>query len=203
MGIETIGIDEIKPSEYNPRKISSDDLASLKRNIKEFGCVVPLIINKDRTLIAGHQRLKVLNELKYKEVNVIIVDLDKDKEKLLNISLNRIQGDWNNDLLETLLKGIDASSLNLSGFTEKELEGITKNYDFTDLDKEIKGLNQEELNVVVWIAKFVKKDFVRIEKTIQKIKVKNKMTNYKSEESNSIVMKELCKAYETNPVSRA
>lgn len=71
MEIEEINISLIKPSKYNPRKISDFDYKNLKRNIKEFGLVQPLVINKNNNLIGGHQRLKALKELGYKTVKVV------------------------------------------------------------------------------------------------------------------------------------
>ena len=55
------------------------------------------------TVISGHQRLKVLEELGYNEVECVIVELNKNKEKALNIALNKISGDWDNAKLEELL----------------------------------------------------------------------------------------------------
>ena len=98
MKIETINISKINPAVYNPRKNlkpGDADYDKLKKSIDEFGCVEPLIWNK-RTgnLVGGHQRLKILKERGDKEVQVSVVDLDDQKEKALNIALNKISGDW-------------------------------------------------------------------------------------------------------------
>ena len=96
MEIRKIEINELIPATYNPRKdlkSSDEEYQKIKRSILEFGFVSPLVVNKDMTVIGGHQRLKVLQELGYTEVECIIVDLDKTKEKALNIALNKISGE--------------------------------------------------------------------------------------------------------------
>lgn len=94
----------------------------------EFGYVAPIIVNADMTVISGHQRLKVLKELGYTEIDCNIVDLDKKKEKALNIALNKISGDWDNDKLEELLLELKDENydLDITGFEKNELEKIFK-----------------------------------------------------------------------------
>ena len=63
MNIQKIKIENLKPAKYNPRKdLKPDDeeYKKIKRSIVEFGYVAPVIVNKDMTVIGGHQRLKVL-----------------------------------------------------------------------------------------------------------------------------------------------
>ena len=94
MNIQKIEITKLKPAEYNPRKdLKPEDIEyqKIKRSITEFGYVAPIIINNDMTVISGHQRLKVLEELGYNEVECVIVELNKNKEKALNIALNKYQ----------------------------------------------------------------------------------------------------------------
>ena len=106
MNIQKIKIDKLIPATYNPRKNlkpSDAEYVKIKNSIEKFGFVSPLVINKDMTVIWGHQRLKVLKEMGIVEVECIIVDLDKTNEKALNIALNKIQGDWDEEKLEALL----------------------------------------------------------------------------------------------------
>lgn len=93
MNIQKINIEKLKPAEYNPRKDlqpEDEEYQNIKRSLLEFGYVAPVIVNKDMTVIGGHQRLKVLKELGYTEIECNVVDLDKDREKALNIALNNI-----------------------------------------------------------------------------------------------------------------
>lgn len=93
MTIQKIETNKLIPATYNPRKdLKPEDTEyqKIKKSILEFGFVSPLVINKDMTVIGGHQRLKVLQELGFESVECIIVDLDKTKEKALNVALNKI-----------------------------------------------------------------------------------------------------------------
>ena len=93
MKIQKIIINKLIPATYNPRKDlkpSDAEYQKIKKSILEFGFVSPLVVNKDMTVIGGHQRLKVLQELGFESVECIIVDLDKTKEKALNVALNKI-----------------------------------------------------------------------------------------------------------------
>ena len=114
-------VDDLKYAEYNPRKkLTPDDreYQKIKKSIEEFGYVDPIIINKDNTIIGGHQRLTVLKDLGYKEVDVIQIDIDKTKEKALNIALNKITGSWDYAMLGDLLLDLDAQNydLEITGF---------------------------------------------------------------------------------------
>ena len=96
MNIQKIQVNKLIPATYNPRKDlkpNDEEYIKIKNSIENFGFVSPLVINKDMTVIGGHQRLKVLIELGYTEIECIVVDLDKTSEKALNIALNKIQGD--------------------------------------------------------------------------------------------------------------
>ena len=80
------------------------------------------------TVIGGHQRLKVLKELGYNEVECVVVDLNKNKEKALNIALNKISGDWDNSKLEELLAELKETNIDLdiTGFSFDEVDNILK-----------------------------------------------------------------------------
>lgn len=118
-------ISELKFAPYNPRKASRRILEQLKQSIKEFGYVDPIVYNK-RTghVVGGNQRLKVLKELGYEEVDVVEIDIPEDKEKLLNIALNKIQADWDIPLLKSLLRSLEDVNLTIAGFSETELNRL-------------------------------------------------------------------------------
>ena len=127
--IQRIETNRLIPATYNPRKDlkpEDDEYKKIKKSILEFGFVSPLVVNKDMTVIGGHQRLKVLQELGYEKVECIVVDLDKTKEKALNIALNKISGEWDTDKLESLLQELrmDDFDLSLTGFDSDEVDDI-------------------------------------------------------------------------------
>ena len=81
MNIQIIDINKLIPATYNPRKDLKPDDAEyikIKNSIVKFGFVSPLVINKDMTVIGGHQRLKVLKDLgitTYKEIFINYPDM--------------------------------------------------------------------------------------------------------------------------------
>lgn len=85
MRIEKRKIEDLIPAIYNPRKdLQPDDpeYAKIKRSIETFGYVDPIIVNeRTGTIVGGHQRLKVLKDLGYDEVDVSVVDLSEENEK--------------------------------------------------------------------------------------------------------------------------
>lgn len=131
MNIQKLNIEKLKAAEYNPRKDlkpEDEEYQKIKKSILEFGYVAPVIVNSDMTVIGGHQRLKVLKELGYTEIECNIVDLDKNKEKALNIALNKISGEWDNAKLEELLADLKETDidLDLTGFSFDEVDDILK-----------------------------------------------------------------------------
>jgi len=92
----------------------------------EFGYVDPIIVNKDMTIIGGHQRYKVLVDLGYDELDCVVVDLPKDREKALNIALNKTSGEWDEALLIDLLGDL-GDLAELTGFDAEELDKLFDN----------------------------------------------------------------------------
>lgn len=95
--VTKIKISELTEAEYNPRIITDSALDGLTASLKKFGCVEPIVVNTRgamKRIVGGHQRVKALARLGQKEAVCITVDLDKNEEKLLNITLNNpeIQG---------------------------------------------------------------------------------------------------------------
>lgn len=131
MKIDRLSIDKLKMAEYNPRKDlkpGDAEYEKLKRSIEHFGYVEPVIVN-DRTglVVGGHQRVKVLKDLGYTEIEVVHVDLDEANEKALNIALNKISGEWDAEKLEDLLRELNLNEdldVLLTGFDTSELDTL-------------------------------------------------------------------------------
>ena len=124
-------IGDLKIATYNPRKELNEkdkEYQKIKNSIIEFGYVAPIIINADKTVISGHQRIKVLKDLGYEEIDCIVVNFDKNKEKLLNIALNKISGEWDYQKLESIFNELDENNIDLliTGFDEKEINKLIK-----------------------------------------------------------------------------
>ena len=109
MIVKAISVKEINPALYNPRRdLKPDDkeYKQLVKSINEFGCIQLLIWNRrTKHLVGGHQRFKVLLAQGTKEVEVSVVDLPLEKEKALNIALNKISGDWRQEDHQTASEG--------------------------------------------------------------------------------------------------
>jgi ParB-like chromosome segregation protein Spo0J len=149
LDIQKVKINDIIPAPYNPRKNlkpGDKEYEKIKRSIQEFGYVDPIIINKDFTVIGGHQRIKVLKELGFAEIDCVIIDISKDKEKALNIALNKISGDWDVPMLKDLLQDLDtgAMDISLTGFDAEEIEELmTKSTNPVDIEELLKELDME------------------------------------------------------------
>ena len=98
MQIEKISISKLNPAKYNPRKDlkpGDAEYEKLKRSIEEFGYIEPIIWNKKTgNVVGGHQRLKILKSMGCTEVECVVLDLDSNKEKALNVALNKIGGEF-------------------------------------------------------------------------------------------------------------
>lgn len=114
-------ISDLKPAAYNPRKIEPKELNKLVKSIKTFGFVEPVVINKDNTIIGGHQRLKAAQKMGMTEVPVVQVDIPKGQEKALNLALNRISGEWDETKLAEVLVQLTKEEREQSGFDEDEI----------------------------------------------------------------------------------
>jgi len=106
MLIQDIELNKLKFAEYNPRSISKEEFNGLKISIKTFNFVEPIVVNKDLTIIGGHQRARVAIDLGIKTIPCNVVDLDKKQEKKLNLVLNShaISGKYDDLLLSELLE---------------------------------------------------------------------------------------------------
>lgn len=135
MRMEKRRLSELIPADYNPRKAltpEDEEYQKIKNSIEKFGYVDPIIINEDGTIIGGHQRRTVLLDLGFDEVDVIVVALEKNDEKALNVALNKISGEWDQKALKDLLVELDLSEYDftLTGFSQKELDDLIELTDF-------------------------------------------------------------------------
>jgi hypothetical protein len=134
MEIRKVAIEHLNPSPYNPRKeLKPGDVEyeQIKRSIEEFDLVEPLVWNMATgNLVGGHQRLAVLREKGVREVDVSVVNIpDLNKEKALNIALNKISGEWDSAKLEAVFKDLSDNGMDvtLTGFDEIDLKNLNIN----------------------------------------------------------------------------
>ena len=178
-------------AEYNPRQLKKEQYQNIKESLQRFGFVDPVIINKNKDrkniIIGGHQRVKVAKDLEYTEVPCLELDLSLDKEKELNIRLNKNVGEWDYDILANLF---DFNDLMDWGFTDEDLKLFDNGYDddfsLPDGDKEpfrqiTFTLSDEQYEVV--------------ETALKKAK-KNDFTDTGNENSNGNAIWWICNSYE-------
>jgi len=136
MIIETKKLSELKPAPYNPRKSNEKQEKHLKASLEKFGVVEPIIFNKQTGyIVGGHFLVRELKKLGYKEIDCVIVDLNEQDEKELNIRLNANTGEWD---FEDLANNWEAEELTEWGLDVPEFD---TDEEFTD--KEHKDLSDD------------------------------------------------------------
>jgi DNA modification methylase len=155
MKIQKVKVSEINPATYNPRKDlrpGDSDYEKLKESMDTFGYVELLVWNpRTKTLISGHQRLKILIAQGVTEVEVSVVDLSLDMEKALNLALNKISGDWDEKKLSELLieiQKIPDFDMGLTGFEPAEISELLDEFstlqeeDDFDFEAEVESIKE-------------------------------------------------------------
>ncbi len=141
MKLEQIEVTKLKPAKYNPRIIGKEEFAGLVESVKKYGQVENLIVNKDMTLISGHQRLNAMIHLGFKTADCYMVDLNKTEEKKLNLLMNSkaIQGSWDElklaETLETLKTELDYKDLKLDKLEELDLSSFNPEENVAEADR--------------------------------------------------------------------
>ena len=163
MIIRKVPVTDINPAEYNPRKdLKPGDPAyeKLKRSMTEFGYVEPIIWNEETgNIVGGHQRYKVLVAEGHTEVECVIVKMSPEREKALNVALNKVTGDWEFEALADLIKDLEAQDFDvtLTGFDAAEIEDLfsqVHDKDATDDDYDVNKALEEDAFVKpgdVWL----------------------------------------------------
>jgi len=145
LNIVYVPLQSLRASEHNPRKWSKEQTEALKESILRYGIVDPLLANsapgREGIVIGGHFRLAVIKELKIEEVPVVWLNIPNlEKEKELNIRLNKNTGEFDWDILaefdEDVLADIGFSSQELDDIFE--LEDIPEIFNLADELKKLK-----------------------------------------------------------------
>lgn len=99
--LETRKIKDLHEYAKNPRTLSNEQGKHLQKSLTKFGQCEPIVINQDGTIVGGHQRLRTLQKMGKKKVDVYVPDTPLTEEEVqeLNIRLNKNVGDWDSDVL--------------------------------------------------------------------------------------------------------
>lgn len=142
MKIKERKILDLKPAEYNPRQLTDKQYKQLKKSLKTFGCVEPVVVNanpmRKDIIIGGHQRCKVWSDLGNDSIPTVEVELDEAQEMELNVRLNKNTGEFD---MDTLSNYFDMDMLKEWGFEDYEFgisldDDMTDDFDLPDGDKE-------------------------------------------------------------------
>lgn len=153
MGDVTITIEYLdprglSPDPENPRRMSAEQQASLRRSLHEHGFVEPAIARqKDLTLIAGHQRVEAAIAEGLGTVPVVLLDVTPEQGRLLGLALNRIEGDWDESLLARMLAELEAIpgiDLSLSGFGGDEIRDLLRGLEAQEKRDRVESFDLEE-----------------------------------------------------------
>ena len=148
MKIEFIDINKIIPYEDNPRVHSDIQIEQISKSIKEFGFTVPILIDENANVIAGHGRLEASKSLELKEVPTITIgNLTEKQKKAYIIADNQLtlNSNWNEDLLKSQLSFLTENNfdLNLLGFEDAQLDNYFKEIEEIDLTDDFKEFDEE------------------------------------------------------------
>ena len=145
MNIKMLKLSDIKPYEKNPRK-NNEAVKYVAESIKEFGFKVPIVIDKNNVIIAGHTRYKAAKRLKMKEVPTIIADdLTDEQVKAFRLADNKVaeKSEWDFDLLPLEINdivNIDMGTFNFGDFQDSIKESLA---DDNNIESEEKDFHRD------------------------------------------------------------
>jgi len=122
MQITNISVNELKEYENNPR-YNEEAVEAVANSIKEFGFKVPIVIDRNKVIIAGHTRLKAALRLGMEEVPCIVAsDLTPEQVKAFRLADNKVGeiASWDLDKLKIELENIDGIDMSMFGFEFEE-----------------------------------------------------------------------------------
>ena len=153
MNVKTIPIDDLKPYAHNPKTHPVEQVDKIARSIEEFGFLVPVLIDADNSIIAGHGRLMAARKLGLIEIPTICIDhLTEAQIRAYRIADNRLtESAWDLELLESeisILQDMDFD-IDLTGFDDIELGEMfpdtsdeTPPEEFPEFDEDITTENE-------------------------------------------------------------
>ncbi len=137
-----IAISTLRFAEYNPRQITRSVIESLKKSMKRFKCVVPIVINtykgRGNVVVGGEKRVRAATELGWKEIEYTTVNIPLEDEKALNLALNKIEDKWDDAKLAAVVTDLAKKDFDLSvtGFNEVEISNLLDTTMMLNLEEE-------------------------------------------------------------------
>lgn len=135
-------VDNLHEYENNPR-FNDEAVDKVASSIKEFGFKVPLVVDKNNIIVAGHTRLKAAKKLKIKEVPVIVADdLTEEQIKAFRLADNKVSefSYWNDDLLKLELDGLNLDMSDFGFELDLEIQTEVHEDDVPTIDDEVEAV---------------------------------------------------------------
>lgn len=188
MKIEKVNINELISPSYNPREISPAEMEKLKTSIEEFGYVDLIIVNEvNNHIVGGNQRYEALKELGYDEVDVVYVhEEDENREKALNIALNKISGEWNDIKLNNILEELKVENVDISltGFEDIKIQTyneINFNEDIFNDDEDIEEYTPNNYDNMIETTEYDNSDLDELYSEEDNIQTNIRASNFDEE----------------------
>lgn len=134
MKVKNLAIEKLIPYENNPRN-NDGAVDYVANSIKKFGFQVPIVVDKNNVIAAGHTRYKAAQKLGLKEVPVVVADdLTPEQIKAFRLADNKTaeKASWDFEKLTDEIEGLDLAELTEIGFGEFELDVLKNGNNFDE-----------------------------------------------------------------------
>ncbi|MFR8038601.1 MAG: DNA modification methylase [Anaerovoracaceae bacterium] len=134
--IKMMRLDDLKPYKNNPRR-NDDAVDPVANSIREFGFKVPIVIDKNNEIVAGHTRYKAAQLLDIQEVPCIVADdLNEEQVRAYRLADNKTaeMADWDFDMLDIELSNVEDIDMSSFGF------------DFSDFDDALDKVVEDDFD---------------------------------------------------------
>ncbi len=166
LDIKNIALNELKAYKNNPRRISEEAINAVANSIKNFGFKVPVVVDKDNVIVAGHTRVKAAEKLGLTEVPCIVADdLTSEQIKAFRLADNKTSelSGWDFEKLDLELEEIDFDmsefGFNINLDTENYIDDL-----MGGMDGASKDMNSEFFSITFTIEKEYKEKFDSFDK---------------------------------------
>jgi len=126
--IELVGLATIKPYKQNPKQHTNQQVAQIAASIRNFGFLIPIVVDERGEIVAGHGRYLAAQKLGLKEVPVVrVTHLTDEQVRAFRIADNKVaESEWDPDMLRAEIEALKVSDFNIdaTGFTDKEVSEI-------------------------------------------------------------------------------